>query len=231
MRKDHLRCKECNTQFIDTIQATLHMIGRLKEEGTCQPRAGERQYGEIDIELWLKIEEVYKTDLSDDEKWWEWYRLLHPNAGDTAIDGRHHGNIKFSTIDIPRVLEVFHKMWEESSSLPKLSDEARHAASMILENTLLLMQVAQKTRKTRTNKPKKPGQQTPVSAEAPQVEPSVAAEAPHTVAADDPLVYYHGTEVTTADALETSEAGETLPFDEFLSHEPCHPGFFPTGLY
>lgn len=210
--------------FPDAIRAALHMVGRVQKNGTCQPRAVEGKCGEIDIDVWLEIEKVYETRLSDDEKWWKWYKLIHPEAGDTAINGQYQGNIKFAIIDIPRVQEVFHELWENTSSLPKLSDDAIHAVSTVLEKTVLLMRVAQKSRRTRTNKPKNPEQQTPGNSEGAVFRPSIEAETQYNVAAGNQTVCTHRTDVATGDGLLTLEMDDFLPFDEFLPD-----GFFHGG--
>ncbi|KAH7123385.1 quinon protein alcohol dehydrogenase-like superfamily [Dactylonectria estremocensis] len=202
MRRVHLRCEKCEKQFGCTAAAATHLLNRDREDKTCQQRAGKRRCDEIDIELWLEIEEVYKRkDLDEHQKWQEWHRLLYPEAGNTAIDGRHHGNISFSTADIPRLLRELREKWKGTPSLQVLSDEQLQAMTTEVDKMLRRMRVAPQARKPRMSQPEQ-GQNAPGGTE-------FAGNTP---------------------APDLSNMPPQTPFD-LLSMAPQAPTPNPTGVY
>lgn len=176
MRENHLRCKECGMQFGNDCQALSHLVERTKGGKACQARGDKSHDCDIDIEVWKEIVDVNnRRDLEPLEKWQEWYWLIYPECRNTAIDGRYRGHVTFALADLPQMEKAVQKVWQATPSLAGLSREQIHDLYRGVEKTLLVKQVCQKARKTRTTKPKQ-GRDAPIGVETPQTETTDAMQ-------------------------------------------------------
>lgn len=97
------------------------------------------------------METVYvNKELSSDQKWIRWWKMLYPEAGDADIpDPRHQVTFVISEAYIPAYQEVWYDMWKENELLPALDDSQKRIALEMLDRVLRLSRTIHRYRRQR----------------------------------------------------------------------------------